>query len=399
MKNTIKKIAKRVTSAFGVEIVRCRHIDSIHERVISLAPATESKGNVLLAFVIEPFLRGQDEPVSNAHSHDWESFQMAQTLLELGYRVDVISYLNRRFVPDKHYSIFVAARTNFERLATGLNKDCIKIVHLDTAHWIYNNRAAYARLLDVQTRRRVTLNSVRIIEQNWALEHADYATVLGNDFTIGTYRYADIEMSRVPVSVPVIYDWPENKDFESCRKNFLWFGSAGFVHKGLDLVLEAFSDMPELHLTVCGPIDEDEKFKAAYFKELYETPNIHTHGWVDVASREFERIARGCVALVYPSCAEGGGSSALTCMHAGLIPIVSRESSVDIGDFGVILEEFTIDAVKRQVKRLSLLPADQCENSARRARDFARRHHTRDIFAAAYKKTIQEILNSHIVRE
>ncbi len=398
MKNTIKKIAKRVTSAFGVEIVRCRHIDSIHERVISLAPATESKGSVLLAFVIEPFLLNRGETVSNAHSHDWESLQMAQTFLEMGYRVDVISYLNRRFVPDKHYSMFVAARTNFARIATGLNNDCIKIVHLDTAHWIYNNQAAYKRLLDVQSRRGVTLDSVRIIEPNWALEHADYATVLGNDFTIDTYRYGGKKIYRVPVSVPAVYDWPGNKDFENCRTNFLWFGSAGFVHKGLDLVLEAFSDMPELHLTVCGPIDEDNRFKAAYFKELYEAQNIHTYGWVDVASREFERIARGCVALIYPSCSEGGGSSVLTCMHAGLIPIVSRESSVDIGDYGILLKESTVDTLKNEARRISRLLPDQCEYMAREAWDFARRHHTRDIFSVAYQNTIHEILSSHASR-
>lgn len=393
MKTAIKKIAKQLISVLGFEIVQRRSDDSVHERVVSLLPPAEHKGNVLVAFVIEPFLRNGDEPISNAHSHDWESFQMAQTFLEMGYGVDVISYLNRRFVPSKHYSIFVAARTNFERLAAGLNEDCIKIVHLDTAHWVYNNRAAYARLFDVQARRRVTLDSVRIIEQNWALENADCATVLGNDFTIDTYRYAGKEIYRVPVSVPVVYGWPENKDFERCRKKFLWFGSAGFVHKGLDLVLEAFRDMPELHLTVCGPIDQDPKFKAAYFEELYETPNIHTHGWVDVASREFDRIARDCVALVYPSCAEGGGSSVLTCMHAGLIPVVSRESSVDVGDFGVILAESTIEAVKSEVTRISLSPADQCETKARHAREFARQHHTREIFAAAYKDTVHAVLN------
>ena len=41
---------------------------------------------------------------------------------------------------------------------------------------------------------------------------------------------------------------PEGKDFEVCRPHFMWLGSRGFVHKGLDVVLEAFSEMPELAL-------------------------------------------------------------------------------------------------------------------------------------------------------
>jgi hypothetical protein len=46
------------------------------------------------------------------------------------------------------------------------------------------------------------------------------------------------------------------------------------VHKGLDLVLEAFADMPEYHLTVCGPIQKEQDFERAYYRELYQVPNI-----------------------------------------------------------------------------------------------------------------------------
>jgi glycosyltransferase involved in cell wall biosynthesis len=349
---------------------------------------------MLLAYIIDPFLRQPGQPISNAHSHDWESYQMAQTFLDMGYCVDVISYQNETFLPEKRYSIFVAARTSFDRIAARLNDDCLKVVHQDTAHWIFNNHAAYARLLDLQRRRGITLGSVRIVEQNWAMENAHCATVLGNRFTIDTYRYAGKEIYRVPISAPVVYPWLEDKDFASCRKNFLWFGSSGFVHKGLDLVLEAFTQMPDLHLTVCGPIDRDRKFSAAYSKELYETPNIHTYGWIDVASEEFVRIAKGCVALVYPSCSEGGGGSVITCMHAGLIPIVSYESSVDVDDFGVLLPGSSIDEIKRAVRNISQFPPERCREQAYQAREFARQHHTREIFATSYRATMEEILKS-----
>lgn len=334
----------------------------------------------------------EGDPFSNAHSHDWESYQIAQTFLDMGYYVDVISYLNRWFVPEKSYDIFVAARTNFDRISSLLNNNCIKVVHLDCAHWVFNNQAVYARLFNVQQRRGITLDSAKFIEQNWAIENADCATVLGNRFTMDTYSYAGKRMFHVPVSVPVVYDWPESKDFNVSRCNFLWFGSSGLVHKGLDLVLEAFSEMPELNLTVCGPIDEDERFKTAYAKELYETGNIHTHGWVDVASKDFIDITGKCIALVYPSCAEGGGSSALTCMHTGLIPVLSHEASVDTGGSGVILQSINKEEIKKEVRRISRMTAEQCERNARSAWEFARKHHTREIFANAYKDTIEEIL-------
>ena len=36
------------------------------------------------------------------------------------------------------------------------------------------------------------------------------------------------------------------------------------VHKGLDLVLEAFVAMPEYHLTVCGKVSSEKDFEDAY---------------------------------------------------------------------------------------------------------------------------------------
>ena len=125
-----------------------------------------------------------------------------------------------------------------------------------------------------------------------AIEHADCAAVLGNEFTISTYTYANKPIYRVPISAPFLYPWPEGKDFEACRRHFLWFGSHGFVHKGLDLVLDAFAEMPDYHLTVCGPIREEieKDFEKAFYKELYQTSNIRTLGWVDIGRPEFTKL-------------------------------------------------------------------------------------------------------------
>ena len=52
------------------------------------------------------------------------------------------------------------------------------------------------------------------------------------------------------------------------------------------------------------------------------------------------------------SCAEGG---VVTCLHAGLIPIVSRDTSVDVNDdYGMVFEYSTIEEIKESVQNLSL---------------------------------------------
>jgi len=112
-----------------------------------------------------------------------------------------------------------------------------------------------------------------------------------------------------------MYPWPEEKDFEDCRKRFIWFGGSDLAHKGLDLVLDAFAEMPEYDLAVCGPIQGEKEFERAHYQELYHTPNIHTIGWVDVSSPNFMKIMHNCIGLVYPSCSEGQCGSVVTCMQ------------------------------------------------------------------------------------
>ena len=225
---------------------------------------------------------------------------------------------------------------------------------------------------------------VKRVEPNWAIECADYATVLGNDFTIDTYRYAKKPIYRIPISTCGQYPWNENKDFEAVKKNYLWIGSSGLVHKGLDLVVEAFAKMPDYNLFICGPILQndvswqDKDFEREYFKELHQTSNIHTIGWIDVNSSNFKELTNKCLGIIYPSCAEGGGGSVINCMHAALLPIVSYESSVDVGDFGVILKTNTIAEIQNTIKMVSALPDDKLKYMSRCTWDFVRKNHTRE---------------------
>ena len=376
-----KNLLNDAAGRLGIEIRRIRPGADFHERVVSLEPKIPRRGRALLSYRIEPFLRGPDEAISNDHTNYWETHEMADALRELGLAVDVISYRNQTFVPESPYAVFIGARTNFERISKQLHKDCFKLAHLDTAHWVTNNTAAYQRLTDLKQRRGISLDNRKMVEPNWALEHADAGSVLGNEFTLASYRYAGKPLHRIPISAPTVYDWPERKDFDAVRNRFIWFGSDGFVHKGLDLVLEAFRDLPQHHLTVCGPLQQEQRFVDAYHRELFETPNIHTLGWVDVAGPAFADLIDSHLGLVYPTCSEGGGGSAITCMHAGMIPLLSREASVDIGENGFLLDSCSLDDIKKLVRHVSELPAQALESLSRGAWELARATHTRPIFA------------------
>jgi glycosyltransferase involved in cell wall biosynthesis len=365
-----------------------------NNKVASLRPEGPPKGDVLLSYVLSPFLLRPDQPVPHWHSNYTESLLMAKTFLSMGYGVDVISYINDTFVPRKDYAVIVDSRYNMERLAPRLSADCVKIMHIDVAHLLFSNAAESRRLLELQQRKGVSLTQRRFQRVNLGIEHAHGATILGNEFTMNTFRYSGKPLYPVPIIPPVLFPWLERKDLEACRRRFLWFGSGGLVNKGLDLTLEAFLKMPEYHLTVCGPIDQEKDFERAYRKELYETENIRTVGWVDIKSAAFQEIAETCLGLVFPSCCEGQCGGVITCLHTGLIPIISYESGVDVEDFGVILRTSAIDEIMESVRRISGLPVSVLETMSRKAWEYARTNHTAARFADEYQKAIDKIMRS-----
>jgi len=369
-------------------------VNKRERRLISLKPSTPAAGNVLLAYMNDGFFLKPGEPVPHHHTSYWEAPEIARTFLELGYHVDVIDENNDRFVPAKPYALFVSNRNNFDRIAPMLNPDCVKILHIDSAHWLFHNSAGYRRLQGLQQRRGFVLRPRRSLQPSFAIEQADHATVLGNAFTIGTYRHVNKPFHRLPVASPLLYPWMEDKDLEARRRSFLWLGSGGLVHKGLDLVLDVFADMPDYQLTVCGPVTEEPDFTRAYHKELYQTPNIRTLGWIDIASPQFLEIARGCLALVYPSCSEGQSTSVVTCLHAGLIPVISYECGLDVAGFGTILRECSIAEIKAAIRAISSLPREELARRSRQAWEYARATHTREAFAQEYRKIISTIIGT-----
>jgi len=367
----------------------------MEKRMINLKPAREitTKGNVLLSYITAPFrLRpGGNWPTS--HSNYWECFQMARTFLGFGYAVDVIDWTNNKFLPKENYDVFIDIHSNMERLAPLLGAKCLKILHITGAHWLFQNHAEYTRLLNLQQRRGVTLVPRRIALPSLGIEYADCATILGNKFTISTFAYANKPIYSIPLSSAVTFPWIAEKDFDASRRTFLWIGSSGMVHKGLDLVLEAFTDLKDCELHICGPVQDETDFVKAYSKELYSTANIKNHGWIDVAGPEFATLTRKCAAVVYPSCSEGCAGSVITCLHGGLIPIVSKESGVDIEGFGILLQNVTIDEIKAKIVTCANLSTDELRSRSKKAWQFAQDNHTREEFAKAYKQVVANLLD------
>jgi len=370
-----------------------RRLAGIEGRVARLAPEGTPIGRAVVSYVIDPFLAGDAARISYAHTQDWESWTIGRTLADLGFAVEAIHWTNDRFVPDGPRDLLIDARHNLERLAPAVGDRCVKVFHAETAHWRVSDEAQLARLAELEARRGIRLTRTRLVGENRGIETADAAVVLGNEWTLASYRPFGKPLYRVPISNAFTYPSPAGRDFGASRGRFLWFGGVGFVHKGLDLALEAFAATPGLELAVAAPLDREPDFAAAFDRELHRTPNVRALGWLDVGSERFRGIASATSGMVFPSCSEGGGGSAVTAMHAGLIPVVTRETSVDVEPaFGVLLADARVETIRAAALDLAARPAAELEAMAVEAWRRANASHTRAAFARNYRRAVVEIL-------
>ena len=225
-----------------------------------------------------------------------------------------------------------------------------------------------------------------------AYADADLVTYYGNDAAFQQYGPARPKLRKLWVCPTADSSAFSTKDWSAAKRRFLWFGSAFWVHRGLDLVLEAFMQTPDLELFICG---SDRRFLDVYAEDLKKCRNICYVGFVTPGSDQFRKLVSETAAVVYASAAEGCSTSIIQCMRFGLIPIVTEATGLGVHDFWPALagqtdKELIADIVKR-CTALTEMPDGQLEELSRAFWDFAATHHSRDAFHGSLKSVLDEL--------
>ena len=359
-----------------------------------LRPEVKERGCVALSYITWPFRDDWDSPKARGHTNAHEVIAMAEVWRGLGFRVEVCDYDDPHYLPPADCRVAIDIHGNLERWALRLPAGCKKILHATGPHWLHCNHAELSRLQSVRDRKGIALAPRRQVSPSRGVEVADHVVVLGNEYTAQSFAFGRKPVTRVPISSAYQFSWPAKRDFRSAKRKFMWVGSYGMVHKGLDLVLDAFAGTPELELTVCGRPEKEADFYRLYEPELRGAANIRFHGWLDMGSSDFTQIAETHATVIYPSSAEGGAGSVIHCMHAGLLPACTREASIDLDDFGVAIAEGSVDAVRSAARQITDMSAQEVEVRARRAWEHVRRVHTREQFRKNYGMFARQVAGS-----
>ena len=386
MKKVIKSGLQRLKDKYPSVFKIARQILWQFKKPISVRQGGQR--NALICYIIQPFRTTNHR----GHSNQKEVVVMADVLAELDFAVDVVDYNSEFNIDYSPYDLLIGFGGAFSRSFSVPDFRGKRILHLTGANPNFSNEAEARRSRNLWERRGVLVAPRREVYWPWMFSaiNSDAMFVLGNNWTISTYDGLNKNMHLIPVPyvMPVGQEIIK-RDFANTRHNFCWFSGSGAVHKGLDLLLEAFDGIDnDFHLDVCGPIGCEVDFLATYKDYLFANPQVTFHGFVDVDSKKMQTIMTTNAFVIFPSCSEGGGSSVITCMAAGLVPIVTKEASIDIRDFGVLIEYPTIQSIREAMLLAGSMSKGELENRSTKSSAYARLGHSYETYADVLRESI-----------
>lgn len=348
----------------------------------------------LISYIVYPFLYPN---AAVGHTNQQEARMMARILHEMGYDVDIVNTKYTGELVADDYEIMIGSGKCFDDACVNCHSNTKKIYYLTEASPYFANVAELQRLQAFKKRNQRSLPFERQANNRFDLQTLsmmDAAICIGNDWTVSTYEGMFQKIYPLDVSGFQLNMQPdfESEDMER-QKNFMWYGGAGPVHKGLDLCIEAFRSLPNLNLHIVG--EPNAQFYDFYRKDIEEGTNIFYYGFLNKDSQEFIDVCNTCAYCVSPSCSEGQSTSVLTAMFAGMIPVCTVETGIDLEKCGgIYIEDVGIDALCELLNELAALPANEVKQRRMTAYEYVCKDHTLD----SYRRNMEYIL-SDIMKE
>ena len=341
-----------------------------------------------LALILEKAYQGK----FTWHSSHWDSVEIVRQLIERGFVVDCIYDRNGYLLEDvSDYDLILDEWTNLPKWATQ-NTYARKWFYAATSHWLYNNTAEMIRLQWLFKRRGAEVPPSYVFPPILGPGNADIVTFMGSDFTAKQYGIYKPKLRQLWGTSPVNSSDFKPKDWSFVKKRFLYFGSKGWVHRGLDLVLEAFLKT-DLDLYICG---SDDGFLDVYGNEIKKRSNIHYLGFIYPKSETYKQIMDTTCAIVYPSAAESCSASVLQCLHFGLIPVVTEATGLSVhADWPPLdgnTDQQLIENILQRCTEISELPDQQIDELSYAFWEYANRNHTRQTYRDSLSRVLDELL-------
>lgn len=315
---------------------------------------------------------------------------------KLNYKVDVCHFKDRNHIDYSRYDVIFGFGHPMENSFLSDTR-ATKIYYATDTHYTYRDLAEINRVKKLFKRTKEVLRTRRFTNQLYpsylSTALSDGIITTGNRWNVELMsNYYDGPISSVNLGVKEeVLETDIKQRGKEAKSNFLWIGGSGLVFKGLDLCIEVFAKLEEFNLHICGK--EEKHFFDIYREIINSSNNINYYGFCDTSGKEFMDIVKKCRFVIYPGAAEAGCGAVLTAMGYGLIPLVTRETSIDVEKRGFYINDNIVDIIDT-VKLVSRLPESELANMEKESKEFIRSNHNFGEYERTLAESLTKIINS-----
>ena len=331
-----------------------------------------------------------------SHSMHWESIEMMQLLQAQGYNVHVADCTQQ--LPVINWQQYLLVFDERNNIYGSLEVAGQKKIHYATGcHWLVQNLGELQRIQAFRKRYQIVIPPIRQVSPLLAEATANWVTYFGGPFQ--QQSFSNPQKTLALFQSCTFIPQPALKDITKSSKHFLWLGSAGMLHKGLDVVLEAFKDLPQHHVHICTQMEAEPLFYKWFITHFSGSENIHYHGWLNVPDAPFQAIANACIGTVCVSVSEGGAGATVQAMQFGCIPVandvVDDATFLKPANTGIRLGGKTPEALKAALidalKFLDGLSEKELQQMSKQSAEYAASHHSRAAYTQSFKNVLQQL--------
>lgn len=348
-------------------------------------------------------------PCDTIHANYQQAVQMLKCFIEMGFCVDVCflnDYKTSQYILDYNkkcnsYDIIIGHGSLYKKACKlECNKNTLKILFVTENFPLvvekkYEERAKY--LKQRHPKLDISCSPARrgyFDEEIFTI--SDYAIVMSSLYNIEPMKNYVHKIYQINSNIIFNKQFTFDKStrleaIKNTKKTFLWFGSCGLVHKGVDILLDTFRELPDLDINFYGLSDSE----ISIFNKL-KSKNTNDCGRINVQTQAFiDNVVYKHCFLIMPSCSEGMNTSVATCMAHGIIPIVTKETGFEPCEYIIELKDYKIETLKECINNILAMSDEEILRMSEGAYNYAQENFCLEKFDKSFRKIMKEIVTDN----
>lgn len=302
---------------------------------------------------------------------DYYSLELAKAINKEGYIVTVVDRATKFQIKEYYHIFFGAFNTggfkHFAYILSQIKKET-KVVGISTgANPMAMKKEFQKRERMFKKRNGVTLKNIERFSSlniNKIKNKLDHLIYFGYKKGFVDKSYSNFKKKidlQSCISDKIILK-PAEFRIKKQLNNFIYYSGDGFLHKGLDLLIEFFNKHPKYNLYICSQAHE-KKFLDFYNIEKFK--NIKFIGNVVEDSTEAKKIFSKCAFIISLNCSGGSSASIAVGRRYGLIPIALLNEDLNT-KYSIIIKDEKFETIKNTVEKATKMNLKKYHNLSKK---------------------------------